>query len=63
MRRSQFFIYMRNFLLILNGVAIADFFTRGRAINAFRRRMLSISADDILELYNIESGVRIASNI
>ena len=53
---------MRNYLLILNGTAIADFFTRGRAENAFRRRMLSLSSDESLELYSIPDGRKIASS-
>lgn len=54
---------MRNFLLMLNGVAIADYFTRGRAENAFNRRVRSVGQDDVLELYEIGSGHRIASTI
>lgn len=54
---------MRNFLLLLNGVAIADYFTRGRAENAFSRRVHSLSSDDVLELYEIRTGHRIASTI
>lgn len=53
---------MRNFLLILNGKAIADFMTYGRALNAFRRRMLHIG-DDVLELYRLSDGYRVASSI
>ena len=54
---------MRNFLLLLNGVAIADYFTRGRAENAFSRKVRSIRTDDILELYDLRNGHRIASTI
>lgn len=54
---------MRNFLLILNGVAIADYFTRGRAQNAFDRMMHRYNGDDIIELYDINTGHTIASSI
>ena len=55
---------MRDFLLILNCKAIADFKTYGTALNAFRRRMLSIDpAADVLELYQISTGHRCASSI
>ena len=54
---------MRNFLLILNGVAIADFCTKGRALNAFSRSMFHVTDDDVLELYNLNTGARIASNV
>ena len=47
---------MRNFLLILNCRAIADFMTYGRALNAFRRRMLHIGCDDVLELVRLSDG-------
>lgn len=54
---------MRNYLLILNAKAIADFMTYGRALNAFRRRMLRLSVDDVLELVRIEDGHVVASSI
>lgn len=54
---------MRNYLLILNGVAIADFVTRGRAENAFRRRMYHLNENDMLSLHEIWSGRCIASNV
>ena len=54
---------MRNFILILNGVAIADYFTRGRAQNAFDRMMHRYNGDDIIELYDIRNGHSIASTI
>ena len=54
---------MRNFLLFLNGVAIADYYTRGRAENAFNRRVRSIRQGDVLELIDICSGHRIAGTI
>lgn len=54
---------MRNYLLILNGAAIADFFRRGNAENSFGRWMHRIGCDDILELYEISTGRRIASSI
>lgn len=54
---------MRKFLLILNGKAIADYFYRGNAENAFARRVRTLDKNSILELYNIETGHRIASSI
>lgn len=54
---------MKNYLLILNGVAIADFVTRGRAENAFRRMMYRISQTDMLSLHEMWSGRCIASNV
>ena len=54
---------MRKFLLILNGKAIADYFYRGTAENAFARRVRSLGKDDVLELYDLETGRRIASTI
>ena len=55
---------MRDYLLILNCKAIADFKTYGRALAAFRRRMLSIDpAMDVLELYQISTGHRCAGSI
>ena len=59
-RYKIIFIYpnnvMRNFLLILNCRAIADFKTYGRALNAFRRRMVQLDCDDILELVRLSDG-------
>lgn len=54
---------MRNYLLLLNGKAIADYYTRGRAENAFRRKMLHLGADDDLTLYSLPDGRTIASSI
>lgn len=54
---------MRNYLLILNGTAIADFMTYGRALSAFRRKMCHIDSDSELELYRLSDGHRIASSI
>lgn len=55
---------MHDFLLMLNGKAIADFRGYERALSAFRRRMLSIDpAADVLELYNTRTGHRCASSI
>lgn len=54
---------MRNYLLLLNGRVINDFYTRGRAENAFQRRMLNADRDDIVELYSIPDRRRIASSI
>ena len=53
---------MRRFLLYLNGVAVADYFTRGRAESAFSRKMHSIRKGDLLELIDVCSGHRIAAN-
>lgn len=47
---------MRDYLLILNCKAIADFKTYGRALSAFRRRMLDIDESDSLELVQISTG-------
>lgn len=56
---------MRNFILLLNGVAVADYFTRGRAQNAFDRmvRRYNSSNGNVLELIELISGHRIASTI
>lgn len=56
---------MRNFILLLNGKAIADYFTKGRAQNAFDRmvRRYNSSNGCILELYDLVNGHRIASSI
>ncbi len=54
---------MRKFVLFLNGRAIADYFTRGRAENAFSRRIHSIKPGDVLELIDICTGHRFASSI
>ena len=56
-------IGMRNFLLILNCSAIADYYTYGRALNAFRRQMLRLGNDDVLELVRISDGHICASSI
>ena len=53
---------MRNFFLMLNGVIIADYFTRGRAENAFARYMHRVCEDDLLELYDVNLGRNIACN-
>lgn len=56
---------MRNFILILNGVAIADYFTRGRAQNAFDRmvRRYNSSNGHVLELIDMTNGHTFASSI
>lgn len=54
---------MRNFLLMLNCSAIADYYTYGRALNAFRRRMLHLGNDDVLELVRLSDGHICASSI
>lgn len=53
---------MREYFLLLNGVIISDYFTYGRALNAFRRKMLHISSDDMLELIG-RNGQIYASSI
>ncbi len=54
---------MRNYFVFLNGCIVADFMQYGRALNYFRRRMLSIDADhEIIELYD-RAGHRYASSI
>ena len=56
---------MRKFILLLNGKAIADYFTKGRAQNAFDRmvRRYNSSNGCILELFDLNSGHRFASTI
>lgn len=54
---------MRKFVIFLNGRAIADYFTRGRAENAFSRRVRRINDGDVLELIDIVTGHRFASSI
>lgn len=54
---------MRKFVIFLNGRAIADYFTRGRAENAFNRRVRRVNDGDVLELIDIVTGHRIASTI
>lgn len=53
---------MKNFLLILNGKVIADYITRGRAINAFKRKMLSLGQNDILSVFSVSNGREIAKS-
>lgn len=53
---------MRNYLLVLNGMAINDFFTRGRAESAFERRYENADREDIVELFDLRSGECIASS-
>lgn len=54
---------MRNYLLIVNGVAIKDFFRRGTAENAFRRLVNLWNGDAVIELYSIPDGRAICSTI
>jgi len=54
---------MRNFLLLLNCKAIADYYTYGRALGAFRRKMLHLSNDDVLELVRLSDGHICASSL
>lgn len=54
---------MRNFVLMLNGAAIKDFYTRGRAEAAFARLMRRLNEDDVLELIEINRQHRICSSI
>lgn len=51
---------MRNYLLLLNGAVIADYVTKGRALNAFSRYMHRVDAGDILELYDVKCNRNIA---
>lgn len=53
---------MKNYLLVLNGKAIADYMTRGRAENAFRRRMLSLDKNSMLSLFSLPDGREIAKS-
>ena len=53
---------MRNYFLYLNCRIVADFYTYGRALNAFRRRMNKIDPNkDMLELFGAD-GHRYASS-
>lgn len=54
---------MRNYILYLNFVAIADYFTRGRAQNAFDRMMRRYNGADLIELVELKTGRVIASSI
>lgn len=54
---------MRNFLLVLNGKAIADYFTRGRALKGFKRWCGRMSWCDTLDLIDLNSGETIASSL
>lgn len=54
---------MRNFLLIMNGDPIADFYRYGCALNAFRQKMLHVRTDDVLELVRLVDGHIVASSI
>ena len=53
---------MRNYLLVLNGKAIADYMTRGRAENAFRRKMLHLGGYDMLSLFSLPDVREIAKS-
>ena len=53
---------MKNYLLMLNAKVIADYMTRGRAENAFRRRMLHLGENDILSLFSLPDGRDIAKS-
>lgn len=54
---------MRNYLLIMNGAPIADYFTKGVAQSAFARHMHRVTENDVLCLYELSTGKRIASNV
>lgn len=52
---------MKNYLLLLNGVVINDFFTRRRAEIAFERRVENADWEDAIELYDVRCGKYIAA--
>ena len=54
---------MRNFLLVFNGKAIADYFTRGRALAGFKRWLERKSWCDTLVLFDLNTGETIASSL
>lgn len=54
---------MRNYLLIVNGVAIKDYFRRGTAENAFRRLVNSLKNEGVVQLYSMPDGRAICSTI
>jgi len=58
-----FIVIMRNYLLIVNGVAIKDYFRRGTAENAFRRFVNYWNGNGVVELYSIPDGRAICSTI
>lgn len=53
---------MKNFLILLDGVIVADYCTRGRAENAFARWMYNVREDQLLELFDIENSRTLATN-
>lgn len=53
---------MKNFLILLNGVIVADYYTRGRAENAFARYMHRVNEDQLLELFDVENSRTLATN-
>lgn len=53
---------MKKFLILLNGVIVADYCTRGRAENAFARYMHRVNVDHLLELFDIENSLTLATN-
>ncbi len=55
---------MRNYLLVFNGAAVADYFTRGRALNGFKRWYTTkMSGCDTLVLFDLNSGETVASSL
>lgn len=54
---------MRNYILFLNGQAINDFYTFGRALNAYERRLNNSDRGDIVELIELKTGNTIASSL
>ncbi len=53
----------RNYLLVLNGKAIADYFTRSRALKGFKRWCTRKYWCDTLVLFDLNSGETIASSL
>lgn len=56
-------IGMRNYLLVFNGAAVADYFTRSRALKGFKRWCGRKSWCDTLVLFDLNSGETIASSL
>lgn len=55
---------MRNYLLVFNGKAVADYFTRGRALKGFKRWCTTKKSwCDTLELFDLNSGETVASSL
>lgn len=54
---------MRNYLLVFNGKAIADYFTKSRALAGFKRWCGRKRWCDTLELFDLNTGATIASSL